>query len=186
MYVGEKRITIPLYLGAGLVNCANSLTLLISPNLSNAFLLWGSMNTFVYVRAYVLPLSLLYIDWELVYTYGLLSAFATTYPLTLQSPFTFLLIPLPIFYGPIHERFCSIFGWKVEDTLNGNKPSEKNLSMTKTIVKEFIQSHFPWCCTKDPTNSLSLAKSKSITEGSFDSIVMPQKAMKRASVDLEK
>ena len=68
--MGEKRITIPLYFCAGLVNGLNAIRLLHTPRLSNAYLVWGSVNTFIYVRFQILLLCLSYIDWELIYTYA--------------------------------------------------------------------------------------------------------------------
>ena len=49
--MGEKRITVPLYIGAGLVNLHNGIIMIINPGLQNAFTLWGSVNTFMYQRA---------------------------------------------------------------------------------------------------------------------------------------
>lgn len=128
--MGEKRITIPLYFCAGMVNLWNAIRLLANPNLHNAFLVWGSVNTFIYVRWQVFLLCFSYIDWELIYTYGILAAAFVSYPLSMQSEWIFLMLAAPCIYGPFHERICGWFGWYVEDEIGGNKPNkDKNMKM---------------------------------------------------------
>lgn len=61
--------------------------LLMDPTLQRAFLAWGSVNTFIYVRFSVLMLSFsnLLLDWELVYIYSVLVAAAIIYALSGQD-----------------------------------------------------------------------------------------------------
>merc|ERR1712176_1238906 len=125
--MGEKRITVPVYFGAGLINLHNGIILLLNPSLRNAFLLWGSMNTFVYHRVLVVGLMFSDLDWELLYTYAILAAASITYPLSLQAQYVYVLVLLPILYGPFHEKFCETFGFPLEDTAGGNVPSKKNI-----------------------------------------------------------
>lgn len=113
--MGERRITIPLYAAAGIVNLINSIDLLIDPSLANAFQLWGSMNTFIFVRFGVLFLSLAPLDWNLLYTYSMLNAAFITYPLTLQPMYAFWSLIAPVLYSPFHELVCQKLGWHLED-----------------------------------------------------------------------
>jgi hypothetical protein len=106
--MGEKRITIPLYLGAGLIKFANTINLLCNPNLGNAFLLWGYVNTFIHVRAIIVCLSFAQIDFELLYTYSITAAGAINYPLSNQSLYVYLLVLLPLLYAPFTSN--SSFG----------------------------------------------------------------------------
>ena len=103
--MGKKRITTPLYIGAGLINLHNGIILILDPSLENAFLLWGSVNTFVYQRVLLVGLMFSNLDWELLYTYSLLSAASITYPLSFQSQYVYMLVILPILYGPFHEKY---------------------------------------------------------------------------------
>lgn len=117
--MGERRITIPLYLCAGLVNAYNAAMLLAAPNLHNAFLMWGSINTFVFVRLQLFLLSLAVVDWSLVYTFALIAAAGVTYPLTRQSVHTFwITVCFPALYAPFHERVCVLLRWEPDDTDN--------------------------------------------------------------------
>lgn len=129
--MGEKRITIPLYLGATSINLYNGVKLLCEPNLSNAFLVWGSMNTFVYQRAFLSCFMFANVDWELAYTYSLIAGAAITYPLSAQDVHIYFTLAAPIVYAPFHEKIIEQFGkkcnWTEEDTLAGNKPTEKNI-----------------------------------------------------------
>jgi hypothetical protein len=126
--MGERRITLPLYFGAGVINMTNAIILIADPTLKNAFLLWGSVNTFIYVRAHIILLLFAQIDWELIYTYSIIAAAATTYPLSAQDPHIFLMLLCPLVYAPFHEKFCKWFGMEEEDTLGGNVPNRnKNL-----------------------------------------------------------
>ena len=102
--MGEKRITTPLYIGAGLINLHNGIILILDPSLENAFLLWGSVNTFVYQRVLLVGLMFSNLDWELLYTYSLLSAASITYPLSFQSQYVYMLVILP--------NFVRTFSWK--------------------------------------------------------------------------
>ena len=129
--MGEKRITTPLYIGAGLINLHNGIILILDPSLENAFLLWGSVNTFVYQRVLLVGLMFSNLDWELLYTYSLLSAASITYPLSFQSQYVYMLVILPILYGPFHEKISERFGFPIEDTAGGNVPSEKNTQYKK-------------------------------------------------------
>jgi hypothetical protein len=129
--MGEKRITVPLYFVAGSINLGNSIALLMEPTLQNAFLVWGSVNTFVYVRAFLLVLAFAHLDWELMYTYSVLAAAAITYPLTGQDIRVFYGLAAPIVYAPFHERVCKWFpslAFTPEDLAGGNTPSKKNVS----------------------------------------------------------
>merc|ERR1712176_429484 len=72
--MGERRITIPMYACAGLINLVNSLHLFIVPSLANALRLWGSINTFIFVRVGIVVLAFTRLDWNLLYTYTLISA----------------------------------------------------------------------------------------------------------------
>jgi len=137
--MGEKRLTIPLYCLAGVINMINSIALAIDPNLKHAFLLWGSVNTFVFVRAYFLTLSFAEIDFELLYTVSLVLAGWTTYPLTNQDARIYYLLLVIIFYAPFHEHIVRHFhclGFTLEDELDGNNPSEKNISSVTTMFRE--------------------------------------------------
>merc|ERR1711904_472720 len=104
--MGEKRITIPLYASAAIVNVVNAGRLLMEPTLAHAFWLWGSMNVFIFVRAQIAALYFASIDWELLYTYGILAAAFVTYPLTMQIEWIYLMLLSPVCYAPFHERIC--------------------------------------------------------------------------------
>ncbi len=132
--MGEKRITTPLYIGAGLINLHNGIILLLNPCLENAFVLWGSVNTFVYQRVLLVGLMFSDLDWELLYTYSLLSAASITYPLSFQRQYVYMLVILPILYGPFHETISQRFGFPIEDTAGGNVPSKKNTQYKKKEV----------------------------------------------------
>ena len=67
----ERRITVPLYASAACINCFNSVQLMLGPTLPNAFLLWGSMNVFVWVRIQLLAFAFAKIDWSLAYSYSI-------------------------------------------------------------------------------------------------------------------
>jgi hypothetical protein len=125
--MGERRLTIPLYTVAGMLNFANAIILINEPTLQNAFLVWGSVNTFILVRLYLILLSFQHLDWELCYTYGIVTAAATIYPMTRQSPMFSLIFVAPLMYGPFHERFCEWVGIAKEDIYDGNVPSKKNV-----------------------------------------------------------
>jgi hypothetical protein len=114
--MGERRITMPLYLGAGVVNLGNAINLLREPTLHHAMLLWGSTNVFIYVRFHVLLLSLAEIDWSLNYTYSIISAAALSYPMTLQDVRVYWLLVAPLVHSPFHEHICRFLGWDAEDT----------------------------------------------------------------------
>lgn len=131
--MGERRITMPLYLGAGLINLYNAIQLLVTPNLANAFFLWGSVNVFIFVRFQVFLLCFARIDWALVYTYGILAAAATIFPLTLHDPNVYWLLALPIIYSPFHESIAPLFGWSLEDDISGTAV-EKDLAFHYQIV----------------------------------------------------
>jgi hypothetical protein len=137
--MGERRITLPLFIGAGLLNFINAVHLLIQPTLQNAFLVWGSVNTFIFVRVNLLLLAFSKIDWELSYTYAIISAALVTYPMTNQPYYTYYSGYIaPLLYAPFHERVSAYFGWETEDTLGGNKPAEKNIiAGTKDIREKF-------------------------------------------------
>ena len=132
--MGEKRITIPLYIAAASINLHNGLILILKPILQNAFLLWGSMNTFVYQRIFLLGLMLSDLDWELLYTYSLLSAASITYALSFQPQYLYMLVMFPVLYGPFHEKISKRFGFPVEDTAAGNIPT-KTICSTKSTSK---------------------------------------------------
>jgi hypothetical protein len=144
--MGERRITLPLYLSAGIVNMVNAIILIRDPTLKNAFLVWGSVNTFIYVRAYISFLMFADIDHELAYTYSIIAAASTTYPLTAQNSKIYYMLATPIVYGPFHEKFCKWFGWEQEDTIGGNVPSRKNVTeltvnlRTKVIDRRYRES----------------------------------------------
>lgn len=138
--MGEKRITIPLYIGAGLVNLHNGIMLLCNPNLPNAFFLWGSVNTFLYQRAILAPMMFSNLDWELAYTYSLLAGASVSYSLSSQPQYVYLLLLLPILYGPFHEKGAQWFDIPLEDTLAGNKPSAKNITDTTKRLRGRIVS----------------------------------------------
>ena len=162
--MGEKRITVPLYFCAGLVNLYNAIKLLQTPRLHHAYLVWGSVNTFIYVRFQILLLCLSYIDWELIYTYAcscahccphpyrthsysstlfrrllrsysILAAAAVTYPLSGQSEWVFLMVAAPTVYGPFHERFCRLLRMHMEDDIGGNSPSAKHISQLQSDMQ---------------------------------------------------
>jgi len=125
--MGEKRITVPLYFGAGFVNLYNAFMLFYDPSLDKFFLLWSSMNVFIFVRWFIIGLSFSDIDWELNYTWGILAAATVSYSLSVQRPEVYYLLATPLIYGPFHEYFADFFGYPVEDTIGGNLPSAKNL-----------------------------------------------------------
>ena len=126
--MGEKRITLPMYCSAGIVNLSNSIWILVSPTLENSFRLWGSMNVFIMVRFLVVVMIPLAIDWELLYTYVILAAGYAVYPATKQSEYViFFLVVIPVLYGPFHERLAYLFGYGVEDELGENRTGTKNI-----------------------------------------------------------
>ena len=126
--MGEKRITLPLYFSAGVVNMINSILIFISPTLENAFRLWGSMNVFIMVRFLFVTMIPLAIDWELLYTYVILAASSMVYPVTKQSEYVFFfLVVAPIVYGPIHEYSAKLFAYDVDDELGENRIAAKNI-----------------------------------------------------------
>ena len=133
--MGEKRITIPLYIGAALVNLHNGIVLICDPSLPNASILWGSFNTFVYQRAMLAPMMFANLDWELLYTYSLLAGASIAYSLSYQRQYTYALLLLPIIYGPLHEKVAERFGIPLEDTMAGNNPAEKNVSESQKKVE---------------------------------------------------
>eukprot|EP00406_Dinophysis_acuminata_P039339 CAMPEP_0179355718 /NCGR_PEP_ID=MMETSP0797-20121207/77517_1 /TAXON_ID=47934 /ORGANISM="Dinophysis acuminata, Strain DAEP01" /LENGTH=598 /DNA_ID=CAMNT_0021070873 /DNA_START=23 /DNA_END=1819 /DNA_ORIENTATION=+ len=113
--MGERRITIPLYAMAGVVNAYNSVYLIHDPSLERVFLLWGSVNTFVFVRFGIFFMNFTMLDWNLLYTYGLLFAAFLAYPLSLQPIYILWVLVAPILYGPFHYYVCACTGWYVED-----------------------------------------------------------------------
>jgi hypothetical protein len=135
--MGERRLTIPLYTLAGMLNFGNAIILINEPTLQNAFLVWGSVNTFIIVRLYLILLSFQHLDWELCYTYAIVTAAATIYPMTRQSPLFSLTLVAPLVYGPFHERFCEWVGIAKEDIYDGNVPSKKNV---RASAKKFRSS----------------------------------------------
>ena len=168
--MGEKRITIPLYLFAGVVNGINAAELLADPTLKNAFLVWGSMNIFVFVRWQILLLCFSYIDWELIYTYSILAAAAFTYPLTGQNEWHYMLLVGPIVYGPFHERICGYLGWHVEDDLGGNEVSEKHVSKLQSTISEsrFSLSAKSRRASKGAAKGTNQTMTQSHESGSFE------------------
>lgn len=132
--MGEKRITIPLYIGAALINLHNGIILTINPCLPNAFLLWSSINTFMYQRFILVLLMFASIDWELIYTFSLIAGASLTYSLSLQQHYVYALLLFPIVYAPFHEKVSTWLNVPLEDTLDNNIPSDKNIT---NVQKEF-------------------------------------------------
>jgi hypothetical protein len=133
--MGERRITMPLYLGAGVINMINAVQLAQHPDLKHLFLLWGSVNTFIYVRYQVFLLCMTNIDWCLLYTYSILAAAFTAYPLSGQPGWVYVVAGLPILYSPFHEYVCDKFGWEEEDMLKSNGEKRDG------VVKDFSAGH---------------------------------------------
>lgn len=160
--MGEKRITIPAYFGAGVVNAVNAITLLYNPSLQNAFLVWGSVNTFVYVRAILLVLTPAHIDWELMYTCGIVMASLVTYPLSLQGIWVYFVVPLALVYAPFHEKFVhwfGAFGFTEEDTESGNLPAKKNIASTTLLLRStLIDKGYADKLEKDPRAQSAASK----------------------------
>lgn len=159
--MGEKRITLPLYFGAGVVNFINAITLLCDPNLKNAFLVWGSVNTFIYVRA-ILLLRPANMDWELMYTYAIVSAASISYPLSMQHEYVYSLSIGPLVYAPFHEKFVEslhMFGWTREDNVGGNMPSNKNIAPhTVKLRTALIGKNYAKELEKSPNAQLAANK----------------------------
>ncbi|CAJ1966062.1 unnamed protein product [Cylindrotheca closterium] len=141
--MGERRITIPLYSIAALINITNGIKLVLDPNLQKCFLLWGSMNVFVYVRAVCTILCFAYVDWELVYTFGITMAAFIAIPLSNQDPLWFISLAGIFVYAPFHDTICEKIGWAVEDHMNGNKPTRKNVTSTaRKLRTKYIDEDF--------------------------------------------
>lgn len=137
--MGEKRITLPFAALASSLNLFNAVYLVYRPTLGGAFLVWGSMNTFVFARVNLIILAVAKIDWELIFTYSIVSAPSVVYPMTNQPSFIYYLVMiLPILYAPFHERVCYFYGWETEDTLKGNKPAEKNISNVRRGLRKML------------------------------------------------
>jgi len=141
--MGERRITIPLYSMAALMNLTNGIKLILDPNLQKCFLLWGSMNVFVYVRAVCTILCFAYVDWELVYTFGITMAAFIAIPLSNQDVLWFIALASIFVYAPFHDKICEKIGWAVEDHMNGNKPTRKNVTSTARMLRtKYIDEDF--------------------------------------------
>lgn len=134
--MGEKRITIPAYISTGVINFCNAINLLRRPNLANAFLLWGGINVFIMVRVNIFILFLANIDWELNYTYSVVSAGGLVWSMTNQTKLVNLGYVCILFYAPFHEKICEHYGWDTEDVLDGNEPSEKNIHPIVCKIRE--------------------------------------------------
>ena len=165
--MGEKRITTPLYVGAGLINLHNGIILLLNPSLENAFLLWGSVNTFIYQRALLVGLMFSNLDWELLYTYSLLSAASITYPLSFQRQYVYMLVILPILYGPFHEKTSERFGFPMEDTAGGNVPSKKNTQYKKKEATSTNDQSSDDIFTDEGYHQMNWMKSASVKNAIF-------------------
>ncbi len=139
--MGERRITFPLYVCAGLVNFVNSIILILYPDIKHAFLLWGSVNTFIFVRLHIVLFMFSNIDWELAYTYPIIAAAAVSYPMSGQGHWVYLFPIAPLVYGPFHERVCHCMGWETEDFLDGNKPAKKNVYVYGSTAKLRVSLH---------------------------------------------
>lgn len=132
---GEKRLSFPLYVGASVVNGLNTLCVFSEPSCTTFFRLWMSMNTFVYSRLYGFFLLYAAVDFELLYTFVILAAAATSYPLSDQLPAVYVLIPASLLYAPFHERFFGLLGVDTTDMAahidaKGNvAPKIKNLEL---------------------------------------------------------
>lgn len=137
--MGERRITFPLYVSAGIVNFVNSILLILYPNIKHAFLLWGSINTFIFVRLHVVLFMFSKIDWELNYTYSIIAAAAVSYPMSNQGKWVYLLPIAPLVYGPFHERVCHRMGWEIEDVLGGNQPAKKNIKASTSKLRASLR-----------------------------------------------
>lgn len=137
--MGERRITFPLYVSAGIVNFVNSILLILYPNIKHAFLLWGSVNTFIFVRLHVVLFMFSKIDWELNYTYSIIAAASVSYPMSNQGKWVYLLPIAPLFYGPFHERVCHRMGWEIEDVLGGNQPAKKNIRASTSKLRASLR-----------------------------------------------
>ena len=87
MAIISPEVTFPFYVCAGLVNFVNSILLILYPDIKHAFLLWGSVNTFIFifVRLHVVLFMFSNIDWELNYTYSIIAAAAVSYPMSGQG-----------------------------------------------------------------------------------------------------
>ncbi|KAL3928058.1 MAG: hypothetical protein SGBAC_012814, partial [Bacillariaceae sp.] len=141
--MGERRVTIPLYSIAALINLTNGIQLILDPTLQKCFLLWGSMNVFVYVRAICAVLCFAYVDWELVYTFGITMAAFIAIPLSNQDPLWFISLFGIFVYAPFHDTICEKIGWAVEDHMNGNKPTRKNVTSTaRKLRTKYIDEDF--------------------------------------------
>jgi len=137
--MGERRITFPLYVSAGLVNFVNSILLLIYPDIEHVFQLWGSVNTFIFVRLHVVFFMFSKIDWELNYTYSIIAAAFVTYPMSNQDKWVYLLPITPLFYGPFHERVCHRMGWETDDIIGGNQPAKKNIISSTSKLRASLR-----------------------------------------------
>merc|ERR1712004_408465 len=160
--MGERRITIPLYAMAGGVNAFNSIYLILDPSLARVFLLFGSVNTFVFVRYGIFFMNFTKLDWNLVYTYGLLLAAFFAYPLSMQPMYILWVLVAPILYGPFHNRVCATVGWDLDDPqdVSIRDTSYHNTFMTALGIK------VPMERINDGTGSiLSLASFQSQNSG---------------------
>ena len=115
------------------------------------------------VRAYIVLMSVAHIDWELLYTYAIIAAAFTTYPLSGQDVRAYYVLVTPVVYGPFHERICAMFPWlgiTEEDWVN-NKPSDKNIhKVTVTLRGSIID--------KDYKTKIKSMKSHQATFGKND------------------
>ncbi len=140
--MGEKRITFPMYIGAGLINLHNGILLLINPGLPNAYLLWGSVNIFLYHRLSLMILMFANIDFELAYTFSIIAGGASGYTMSFQSQYIWSLLLLVVLYAPFHEKVAGYFGLPLEDTLGNNKPSEKNITKEQKQLRGAVVEMF--------------------------------------------
>merc|ERR1712232_1262703 len=134
--MGERRITIPMYACMGFINAMNSLDLFLDPSLAKAFRLWGSMNTFILVRLSVVLMAFTRLDWNLFYTYSLVTAASLTFPLTLQHRAVYFATLAPVIYGPLHEIACRKLGWSVED------PRTQDCAVKDTFFHDNVCARF--------------------------------------------
>lgn len=161
--MGERRVTIPLYSIAALINLTNGIQLILDPTLQKCFLLWGSMNVFVYVRAICAILCFAYVDWELVYTFGITMAAFIAIPLSNQDPLWFISLFGIFVYAPFHDTICEKIGWAVEDHMNGNKPTRKNVTSTaRKLRTKYIDEDFE--------KKIQSAKRRSVLERAMSNV----------------
>jgi len=129
---GERRLCIPMYMVAITLNLTNGILLLRDYNkhefhldmtqqqflhgvdlaTTRFLMLWGSITTFIYVRAHIVLMTFFKIHYYTCYTYSIIGAATITYPLSGQSPLVFVGLAWFVIYAPAHNAFISYLGWE--------------------------------------------------------------------------